>query len=330
MISDKLDQLLTGLRAVAEPTRLRLLALCAEHDLTVTELTAILQQSQPRVSHHLKLLCDGGLLERFREGSWVFHRLARRNIVAESILAMVPRDDAQLQRDRARLDAVMEERAVQAAEYFAHNAAQWDAIRSLHVPEREVERLLLDLVAGHPVTDLLDIGTGTGRMLEIFAPHVAHATGIDMSRDMLAVARAHLERAGLRNCTIRQGDMYALPLAAGSFDLVLLHQVLHFADKPTEVLAEAARVLRPGGRLAVIDFAPHECEQLRSQHAHRRLGFADAEISQWLARAHLETGQPLRLPGQPLTVVIWQAAKPQVIPNTAATPARPLAAGIAQ
>jgi SAM-dependent methyltransferase len=305
------EELLAGLRAAAEPTRLRLLVLCAENELTVTELTAILGQSQPRVSRHLKLLCEGGLLERFREGNWVFYRLARGGKgVARRLVDLVSGEDPTVLRDRARLSEIERERERNASAYFARNAHQWAAIRSLHVPEQEVEAALKQFIEGAGIADLLDIGTGTGRMLEVFGPQVDHAVGLDLSRDMLAVARVNLERAQLRNCTVRHGDMYALPFAVPSFDLVILHQVLHFAERPAEAVAEAARVLRPGGRLVIVDFAPHQLEALREEHAHRRLGFADDEVRGWVAEAGLASAPAIHLPGDPLTVAIWPSAIP--------------------
>jgi ubiquinone/menaquinone biosynthesis C-methylase UbiE len=277
----------------------------------VTELTTILGQSQPRVSRHLKLMCEGGLLERFREGNWVFYRLARPagRGLAERLASLLPADDPTILRDRERLGEIERERERAASVYFARNAHQWDAIRSLHVDESDVEAALARQLDGGSVRDLLDIGTGTGRMLELFAPRVERAVGLDQSRDMLAVARVNLERAMLRNCTVRLGDMYALPFATPSFDLVILHQVLHFAERPAEAVAEAARVLRPGGRLLIVDFAPHQLENLREDHAHRRLGFADAEVRDWSAKVGLTPSVPTHLPGDPLTVAIWSAER---------------------
>jgi len=307
-----METLLAGLRAAAEPTRLRLLALCGHGEVTVSELVQILGQSQPRVSRHLKLLCDAGLLDRHREGTWAFYRVAATGLGAElarTLIDAIPHDDATLTRDLARLDAVKRSRAEAAADYFRVNAARWSEIRSLHVPEEDVERALLDLVEGSEISDLLDIGTGTGRILQLLGAKVARGTGVDMSREMLAVARSALEDAGLANCQIRLGDMYNLPFDDGVMDAVTLHQVLHFADNPADVLAEGARVLEPGGRLIAIDFAPHGLEALRDEHAHRRLGFSDEEVAGWYAAAGLEVEAPIRLQGDPLTVVLWPGKK---------------------
>jgi ubiquinone/menaquinone biosynthesis C-methylase UbiE len=307
-----MNELLARLRAAAEPTRLRLLVLCAEGELTVSELADILGQSQPRVSRHLKLLCDAGLLDRFREGIWVFYRLAQKaqaGELARLLVARVPPADATLALDRERLAAIKHQRAAQATAYFRANAARWDRIRSLYVAEREVEAALEALLPGDGLRDLLDLGTGTGRMLEIFGPRVERAVGIDLSRDMLAVARVNLERANLRNCSLRHADMYQLPLPGASFDAVVIHQVLHYAERPAQVIAEAARVLRPEGRLVIADFAPHELEFLRTEHAHRRLGFADAEVVAWCRAAGLEPEAVRLLPGNPLTVSLWPARR---------------------
>jgi ArsR family transcriptional regulator len=304
-----MEEVLAALRAVAEPTRLRLLAVCARGELTVSDLVQVLGQSQPRVSRHLKLLCDAGLLDRFREGNWVFYRLAAAPL-AGLLAGLVPENDATAALDAERLGAIKRARVEAAAAYFRANAARWDEIRSLHVDEREVEAALVELLPDHGIRDLLDIGTGTGRMLELFGARVQQAVGVDLSREMLAVARVNLERAGLRNGSVRQADMYQLPFPGGSFDAVVIHQVLHYAERPAAAIAEAARVLRPGGRLLVIDFLPHQLEQLRSEHAHRRLGFADAEVSAWFAAAGIAGEAAVHLPGEPLTVAIWPACRP--------------------
>ncbi|MCE2509940.1 MAG: metalloregulator ArsR/SmtB family transcription factor [Alphaproteobacteria bacterium] len=309
-------QLLAGLHAAAEPTRLRLLALCAAGELTVSELTRILGQSQPRVSRHLKLLTEAGLLERFREGSWTFYRLAADGegaaLAREIVARLTP--DTELRRDRDRFAQVKRARARVAADYFRQNAAEWERLRSLHVSETEVEEAMLALglrgLGKAQRQNLLDIGTGTGRVLELFAPHFDRALGIDLSREMLAIARANLERAGLAHGQVRQADMYQLPLADRAFDLVTIHQVLHYADRPADAIREAARVLKPNGRLLIVDFAPHGEEALRKEHAHRRLGFRNEEIQAWLKSARLKPGLQKTLPGRPLTVVLWRATQP--------------------
>lgn len=311
-----MQELLTALKAAAEPTRLRLLTLCAHADLTVSDLTGILGQSQPRISRHLKLLSEAGLLDRMREGHWVYYRLARRGTGAElgrTLADALPDDDPQINLDLARLDTIREARAAKAEAYFRRNAARWDEIRALYVAEETVEQVLMDLLTGAWVGDLLDVGTGTGRILELLAPQAEHAIGLDQSREMLSVARAKLDRAGLRNCELRQGDMYQLPLSPNSVDAVTFHQVLHFGETPAAAIAEAARVLRPGGRLLVADFAAHELESLRDSHAHRWLGFRDTDVRDWFLEAGLAPGEPVTLPGDPLTVVVWPAEQPATL-----------------
>jgi ubiquinone/menaquinone biosynthesis C-methylase UbiE len=327
-----MDELLAALRAAAESTRLRLLVLCARGELTVSELAQILGQSQPRVSRHLKLLCDAGLLDRFREGSWVFYRLSAGTAasgLARQLVSGCGDGDRTVALDLQRLAAIKRQRAEIATAYFRENAAQWDRIRSLYIDEREVEAALGDIIAAAQPNDLLDIGTGTGRVLEVLGPQVGHALGIDQSREMLAVARVNLEGAGLANGTVRLGDMYQLPLPDAVFDAAVIHQVLHYAERPGDAIAEAARVLRPNGVLVVVDFAPHMLEFLREEQAHRRLGFADSEVAEWCRAAGLDPAPARHLAGDPLTVVIWTAfrrealAVPQRGARTAARRAAP-------
>lgn len=307
------DEAIAALEAAGEPTRLRLLGLLSEAELTVTELTAILGQSQPRVSRHLKLLVEAGLVERHREGAWAFFRRAdggvRGRLLAD-IVGAVEATDPVLVADRRRLGEVRAERAHQAAQYFSRHAAEWDRIRSLHVPDSRVEAAMLAMVGERRIEAMLDVGTGTGRMLELFAPRAVRATGIDASPAMLAVARANIERAGLRNVQLRQGDVYALTPGENAFSLIVVHQVLHFLDDPARAVREAARLLAPGGRLLVADLAPHTDERLRTEFAHRRLGFSRDEVAGFMTEAGLEpvAGEalkPLAGEGDVLTVALW-------------------------
>jgi ubiquinone/menaquinone biosynthesis C-methylase UbiE len=315
------ESLLAALAAAAEPTRLRLLALLAEAELTVTELVTILGQSQPRVSRHLKLLVEAGLVERHREGAWVFFFVAPGSAasgLARDILARLPAEDETRKADRVRLAEVRRARAEQAARYFAAHAANWDELRALHIPEERVEAAIADLVGSASLNAVLDLGTGTGRMLELLAPLASRAVGVDQSPQMLAVARARLEKAGLRNVQLRQGDIYALPVERDFYDLVIIHQVLHYLDDPARALREAARALRPSGRLLIVDFAPHAEESLRELHAHRRLGFAGEEIAGLMTDAGLEFVErrdlvPNKKEGGKLTVSLWLGRDRRII-----------------
>jgi ubiquinone/menaquinone biosynthesis C-methylase UbiE len=321
MRTASLSTVLAGLEAAGEITRLRLLLLLAEAELTVTELVTILGQSQPRISRHLKLLVEAGLVERHREGAWAFFRAAERGPGGDFVREIVERIDSKdpvPASDRARLAEVRQARATHAAHYFAQQARNWDAIRSLHVAEELVESAVRDAIGDQPIHAALDLGTGTGRMLEIIAPRADRAVGVDQSPAMLNVARTRLERAGLRNVQLRQGDIYALPVERDGYDLVIVHQVLHYLDDPGRALREAARALRPGGRMVVVDFAPHALEFLREEHAHRRLGFAGQEIEDFMREAGLEIAmhrdlQPLAAGRDKLTVSIWVGKDPRVI-----------------
>jgi len=307
------------LKAAGEPTRLRILALLAEAELTVSDLTEILRQSQPRLSRHLRLLTEAGLVDRFREGSWAFFRIGERGGAAELARALIGRlnvDDAIVLRDRERLTAVRASRGAAAQNYFRRHAAQWDRIRRLHVADTAVEAAIRAALADKPIRSLLDLGTGTGRMLELFGADIERGLGLDLSLDMLALARARLDRAGLRHCSVRHGDIYDLALPRDSFDAIIIHQVLHFLDDSARAIAEAARVLRPGGRLLVVDFAPHDLEFLREEHAHRRLGFAAETVTQWLEAAGLDVLRQETLPPGPqgkIAVSLWLARDPRIV-----------------
>jgi len=309
------EALNVALKAAGEETRLRVLALLAEAELTVSDLTDILRQSQPRISRHLKLLVEAGLIERFREGTWAFFRLAEHGggaDVARALLDRLNPADPVIARDRERLADVRAARSAAAQAYFRDHAVEWDRIRNLHVADEAVEEAIRAALADKPFRSLLDLGTGTGRMLELFGPQLERGLGLDLSLDMLLLARDRLERAGLKHCSVRQGDLYDLPLADDSFDVVILHQVLHFLDDGARAIKEAARVLRPGGRLLVVDFAPHEQEFLREQFAHRRLGFAPETVTQWMTASGLEPVMHRSLAPEPgsdgkIAVSLWLA-----------------------
>ena len=276
------------------------------------ELAQVLGQSQPRVSRHLKILADAGVLERRKEGSWVFLTLSEASQV-EPMFALIDSWGDQATQslfaaDAARTENIRAERAAAANRYFAGHAEVWDQIRSLHVAESEVERAIDRSLGKRPLGRFVDIGTGTGRMIELFGPRATQSIGIDRSSDMLRVARVKLEAAGIAS-SLRQGDMYALPLPDHSADTIVIHQVLHYAHSPAAAIAEAARVLAPGGTLLVVDFAAHDREELRSTDAHIRLGFEDEVMAGWFASSGLEVDQVRHLQGGELTVTLWRGVK---------------------
>lgn len=311
------DDLVSALRAAGETTRLRILALLSDSELTVKDLTSILGQSQPRISRHLKLLAEAGLVTRSAEGAFAFYRLgedARGRRLADAILALLDRTDTVHARDRARRDETRRANADAAAAYFAANAGAWDRIRSLHVPEAEVEAAMRAMVGERKVGALLDVGTGTGRILELLSDKADRLVGIDASAAMLSVARANLNRAGIA-ARLAQDDVYALSLPSDRFDLVIIHQVLHYLDDPGRAIREAARTLRPGGQILVVDFAPHTLEALRTDAAHRRLGIARGEMAEWLRAAELHEQEVRDLAGADagsLTVTLWLAKDPRI------------------
>jgi ubiquinone/menaquinone biosynthesis C-methylase UbiE len=300
------------LQALADPTRLRIVALLRLMELSVGELAQVLGQSQPRVSRHLKILADAGVVERRKEGSWVFLALTEPARV-EPMFALIDRwadasTEASFALDAARTETIRAERAEAANRYFAGHAEVWDQIRSLHVAECEVESAIDRALGKRPLGTLVDVGTGTGRMIELFGPRASHAIGIDRSSEMLRLARVKLESSGISS-SLRQGDMYALPLADHSAETIVIHQVLHYAHSPAAAIAEAARVLAPGGTLLVVDFAAHEREELRSTDAHIRLGFEDEVMAGWFGSAGLEIDQVQHLEGGELTVTLWRGIK---------------------
>jgi ArsR family transcriptional regulator len=300
-------------QALADPTRLRILALLRVMELSVGELAQLLGQSQPRVSRHVRILSDSGLIGRRKEGSWVYLQLTEAERT-EALFELSLGLDAEAERlftgDAARLETIRHDRAEAARRYFEAHAATWESVRALHVADAEIERAIATLLADRPIGALLDIGTGTGRMLELFAPRADSAIGIDRSSEMLRLARVKLEEAGISGASLRQGDMYALPLADRSADSIILHQVLHYAQQPGAAIAESARVLAPGGQLLVIDFAQHDRSELKEKDAHLRLGFADDAMRGWFSAAGLELDRIERLGGGELTVILWRGVRP--------------------
>ncbi len=316
------EEAVTALRAAAEPTRLRLIALLSASELNVKDISHVLGQSQPRISRHLKLLADAGLIERYREGSWVYLRLAEQGhagALSRLLVGLIDPADPVLKRDRERADALKAERAAAAQAYFARHAAEWDNIRRRHVDEAIVEATMRDLLAGDAKTSdasvdlgtLVDLGTGTGRTLELLADRCTRGIGLDVNPVMLANARTRLETLGLSHIQLRQGDIYNLSLVDGAATTVVMHQVLHFLTAPGEAVREAGRILAPGGRLMIVDFAAHDQDELREAFAHQRLGFTTEQLEPWLAEAGLvmedeRTLVPgLGVSGEGLTVKIW-------------------------
>lgn len=308
-----LDTLVDVLKTAGEPTRFRLLALLAAGDLTVTDLTEIMGQSQPRISRHLKLLAEEALIDRYQEGAWAYFRLKQEGKAAtlvRTLLAAASEEDPVLLRDSERLTMVKRLHAERAQAYFSRNASEWDELRRLHISDAAVESALLKLIGTTPVDALLDLGTGTGWILQLLSNIYRRAVGIDASRDMLSVARSNLDRAGIVKASVRHGDILNLPLEGQDFDLITVHQVLHFLDQPELAIAEAARVLRPGGRLLIVDLAPHTLEYLRNDHAHVRLGFSHQVMAEWLEKVGLEVEQAIDLGSGKeggLTATVWLA-----------------------
>ncbi len=313
MMAHHMNNLLAAMKALAEVTRIRILLVLSRGELNVTELTQILDQSQPRVSRHLKLMLEAGLITRHKEGNWVLFRLGETGVSAElaqSIVQMLPVTEAVIATDLRRLQDVKSRRAETAAAYFSANAQNWQKLRSLHLDENKVENRIKSMIDRDLVDTLVDLGTGTGRMLELFAGQARRLVGIDLSREMLTYARSNLEQLNANHAQVRQASLYALPLADASADVVILHQVLHYLDEPEAALREASRILKPTGKLLVVDFAPHELEDLRENDAHRRLGIPAEDLHRWFAKIglvetrHETLPPPATLKSRGLTVTL--------------------------
>ncbi len=330
------DELVGSLRAIAEPTRMRLIALLGREELTVTEVCRVIGQSQPRTSRHLRLLVDAGVLERAPEGAFVYYRLAEDSPEAEmahGVASLAPPDDVTLAADLAALSRVRVARIEAAIAYRDEHADELEALNDLHVGEAAVEEALLEMLNGDgSIGRLLDIGTGTGRMLELLAPHTEQSVGLDLDHDMLQLARAALDAAHLPQAVVRHGDLHRPPFEPASFDVAVMHHVLHLLDAPGGAISDAARLLRPGGRLLVADFATHDLDQLRSLHGHRCLGISDKDMLGWAVQAGLEVEDERSLPptnpGEQLTVRLWLLrAQSRARNGTAAEPVIAGAAG---
>ena len=305
-----MEPLLTALRACAEPTRLRLLALAGRGAFCVMEFTEILGQSQPRLSRHLRLLVEAGVMERVREGANVWFTLPPDTGLVQDLLTRLPADDPVLESDRRQAARVLAERARIASDSFRKQGAEWDEAHALALPVEAIEQAVLT-AAGPAPGRLLDIGTGTGQLLALLAPRLERGLGVDASRAMLALARSRLAKPELAHCAVRQADMYRLPLPNGGFDTAVLQMVLHYAEDPAAAVTEAARVLRPGGRLLVVDLLHHDRTELLDRLAHRWPGFHDGTIRALLEDAGLHPGEPVTVPG-PLPVRIWPAVQPVI------------------
>jgi len=306
------DQTVEALRAAGEPTRLRILSLLAGEELSVMELSRVLDQSQPRVSRHLKLMTDAGLIDRFPDGARVFYRISSEVVarrLVDTVLDVL--DDAEGETDHRRLDQVRNERTAAAAAYFEQVAPQWDRMRSLYVAETAVEAAIEAAAGPGPFDRVVDLGTGSGRMLTLLGKKAKMSIGLDLSHNMLNIARTNVARAGLEKVELRHGDIFATRLPAASADLVLVHQVLHYLNDPHAAVVEASRLVAPGGKLLIVDFAPHDLEVLRTRYQHRRLGFAHGEVNLWLSEAGLRVEESTFLSQEAgaLTVIVWSAVR---------------------
>ncbi|MDH3679624.1 MAG: metalloregulator ArsR/SmtB family transcription factor [Acidimicrobiia bacterium] len=327
-----MDALIHSMKAAGEPTRLRILLLLDRSELTVSEICRILGQSQPRISRHLKLLCDAGLLVRRAEGTNAFYRHAPEPFARQFFGAIRPLADVDSEvvvRDRQQLAQVRADRAELAARSFAKVAEEAALLEGRKAPADDVERAMLDAVGDRPINLLLDIGTGTGRVLELFAPQIETGIGIELNREMLNLARSQLDAAGLDHCSVRYGNAYNLEIGTGTVGLAVLHDVLHYLDEPARAIEQASHALDIDGRLLIVDFSAHKIEDLRADHAHRRLGFTDAEVIEWCETAgltvvslsHLTPPHPIRIDDEQLTVTIWKAGRsPTALRSTEPNP----------
>ena len=311
-----MDAIATYLKTLGHPDRLRILALLSQGELTVSELVQILGLSQPRVTQYIKSLEQVGIVERMREGSWVFSRLKRgqqaNSAILAATLAALAGENALLDSDRDSLNKVRDDRSRQAEAFFASVANDLDQLGHEYLPQADIETALLSLVPGQEFSRMVDLGTGTGGMLKLFAPHIRSGVGVDDSVEMLRVARHTLSDDAYMHISIQQADLQDAPLKDGAADLVTLHQVLHFLEEPARAVNEAARLLVDDGHLLITDFALHDFDSYHEKYSHRRLGFSDQDMHQLLSDYGFELDQVRTLPASgPTTpdVKIWHAIK---------------------
>jgi len=300
------------LKTLGHPERLRILTVLSRGELTVSEIVQILNLSQPRVTQYIKSLETAGIIERLKEGSWVFSRIKRGNASVSAIvattLATLPANDPILEADLRRLEDVRAVRSIAADAFFANVANDSGTLGDEYIPKANIEKMLLKMTGKGPFAYMVDLGTGTGRMLEVFADRVTRGSGIDNNAHMLKVARHKLAENNYNHIRVRQGDLSSTPLAGGQADLVTLHQVLHYLDDPLSAILEAARLLSPTGIILIADFEAHNQEEFREDYAHRRLGFEDKDLEDWflVAGLHLNGIETIKTQGNRPNVKIWR------------------------
>lgn len=317
-----MDLLLQALRAAGEQTRLRILALCAQHELSVTDLIQVLGQTQSRVSRHLKILVEAGLLERYQEGQWARYRLAGQGSVipgqdsnkagislARYILQNIDMMSPVFRRDHEILTRRMDARQQRIQQFFRENAPKWEEMRAELVNQPAIDAHIRDVLLAKPVKHFLDVGTGTGKALLELGPSIGAGIGIDNSFAMLDIARNNIEESNLNNCQVRHADMTQMPYEAKTFDTALVHMVLHYSETPPLVISEIARVLTKGGRVLIIDLVRHENTEIRTALQHLWPGFDKEEMEDWLSQAGLTVEDTTELNGGKLKVFATLAVK---------------------
>lgn len=266
--------LLQRLKMLGDLSRLRLVALCGQGECSVSELTQVLGQSQPRISQQLKLLCEAGLLRRFRDGKRVFYRVPAHGGHEEELrelLNLIPAEDPLFVEDVKQLRQIRGRRT-----------GDQKLEKDLDLTDRAIHKALVELTVTAPVGDLLDVGCGRGSILKLLASRARRAVGVDIDAKARRLARAELMLAGLPNCSLRQGDMYRLPFDDGEFNTIILDDVLADATDPVRALSESRRLLKAGGRLFILQAVGNRTPE----SIQRSLAEWSAEATLRLAPAH--------------------------------------------